>query len=118
MSALYVHMSFIIYIFHFLFCIQFFIFFFAFSKKMFNWRHLNNLATASSTLSLVLLHVVVVIVVVFLIAAVALTVVVVVAVARLQWFVAAVVSQNKDDPVRKNRTSARLNAKGHEKNTT
>lgn len=84
---------------------------------MFNWRHLNNLATASSTLSLVLLHVVVV-VVVFLIAAVALTVVVVVAVARLQWFVAAVVSQNKDDPVRKNRTSAHLNAKGHEKNTT
>lgn len=82
---------------------------------MFNWRHLNNLATASSTLSLVLLHVVVV---VFLIAAVALTVVVVVAVARLQWFVAAVVSQNKDDPVRKNRTSAHLNAKGHEKNTT
>lgn len=81
---------------------------------MFNWRHLNNLATASSTLSLVLLHVVVV----FLIAAVALTVVVVVAVARLQWFVAAVVSQNKDDPVRKNRTSAHLNAKGHEKNTT
>lgn len=87
---------------------------------MFNWRHLNNLATASSTLSLVLLHVVVAIVVVFLIAAVALTVVVavVVAVARLQWFVAAVVSQNKDDPVRKNRTSAHLNAKGHEKNTT
>lgn len=83
---------------------------------MFNWRHLNNLATASSTLSLVLLHVVVV--VVFLIAAVALTVVVVVAVARLHWFVAAVVSQNKDDPVRKNRTSAHLNAKGHEKNTT
>lgn len=82
---------------------------------MFNWRHLNNLATASSTLSLVLLHVVVV---VFLIAVVALTVVVVVAVARLQWFVAAVVSQNKDDPVRKNRTSAHLNAKGHEKNTT